>query len=119
MPTREIGGHKVRILLGTDGSVDASLTDAHVQAALKNPHVSEEAKEHSRQMIDELSAQGEPTAETLDTELDELADGFRVRKAVLEVLQLRLLLALPAVLLDGLDILTLRDRKNVEFVIEY
>ena len=54
--------------------VDASLTDGHVQAALKNPHVSEEAKEHSREMIDELSAQGEPTAETLDTELDELAD---------------------------------------------
>ncbi|KAI0365204.1 hypothetical protein BV20DRAFT_973514 [Pilatotrama ljubarskyi] len=42
LPTRQIGGHK---------------------AALKNPNVSEEAKEHSRQAIEELEQQPE-TKET-------------------------------------------------------
>ncbi|KAI0763851.1 Conidiation protein 6-domain-containing protein [Trametes elegans] len=38
LPTRQIGGHK---------------------AAINNPHVSDEAKEHSRQAIDELESQPE------------------------------------------------------------
>ncbi|OCH91405.1 hypothetical protein OBBRIDRAFT_818797 [Obba rivulosa] len=38
LPTRQIGGHK---------------------AAINNPRISEEAKEHSRQAIDELEGQAE------------------------------------------------------------
>jgi len=44
LPTRQIGGHK---------------------AALKNPNVSDEAKQHSREAIDALESQSE-TQETRD-----------------------------------------------------
>ena len=55
LPTRQIGGHKVRTgpeYCGILASVLVSLHASSTQAALNNPNVSEEAKEHSRSMID-------------------------------------------------------------------
>ena len=58
LPTRQIGGHKVCIDI-LCCSVLGSLRAPSTQAALNNPNVSEEAKEHSRQAIDDLESQPE------------------------------------------------------------
>lgn len=51
-------------------------------------------------------------------EFDKLANRLGIRKALLQILQLRLDLSLSAIFLEGLDVFSAGDRENVEFVIE-
>lgn len=56
---RKIGGHKVGCALSTSCSRKGADTSPPRQAAINNPNVSEEAKDNSRQAIDELESSGE------------------------------------------------------------
>ena len=70
-PNNFLGGHKVCLRESFD---QYCIDQTTMQATLKNPNVSEEAKEHSRQAIEELEAQPstQETREGYEEDKDEV-----------------------------------------------
>jgi hypothetical protein len=73
LPTRVIGGHKVQFVPLLSFDIIPHMT---LQAAVNNPNVSEEAKEESRRIIDEL--EHDPQTEAQRRGYDEDKDETRV-----------------------------------------
>ena len=73
LPTRQIGGHKVCLRPNAFTFLATRVADIlpDRQAAINNPRVSEEAKEHSRQAIEELEQ---------DPETQETREGYKEDK---------------------------------------